>query len=254
MRAALLLMLLPALGWSQSVQDAIKHGEKVFGQSCATGYCHGLKGAPAGAPRLEGRGFDESYISNTVTRGLSGTAMPAFGSVLSREDLAAVIAYVASLNGIANPSVNLGPGRGPAEPAEPALAPEAQRGHDLFFDALRGFGRCSTCHEVDGVGIPVTTPIAKIPADPAALRSLATPGVQTATVDGQSMPALIVAQGKAHALFYDLTAVPPVLRTVEPGTLKVTEGSSWRHSSVIGAYNEGELTAILTYLRAVTKP
>ncbi len=119
----------------------------------------------------------------------------------------------------------------------------------MFFDAVRGFGRCSTCHEVNGIGISVTTPIANIPADAAALRALSTPDVRTATLDGEAMPALIVSQGKTRALFYDLTSAPPVLRTVDPAALKVAEGSSWRHVSVIGAYNDSGLTTILAFLR-----
>jgi mono/diheme cytochrome c family protein len=249
MTRALLLLMIPALGNSQGV------GEKVFAQSCATGYCHGAKGTPAGAPRLAGRGFDQAYIANTIMRGLPGTAMPGFVSTLSRADLVAVVAYVAGLNGIANPSINLGPGPGGAAgPAEPALSAEAERGRALFFDALRGFGRCSTCHEVNGVGISVTTPIGKIPADAAALRALATPAVRTASVAGDAMPALIVSQAKTRALFYDLTSVPPVLRTVDPGALKVAEGGAWRHASVIGAYSVAELASILAYLREVIKP
>jgi mono/diheme cytochrome c family protein len=252
MKRALLFLIIPALAWSQSL------GEKVFAQSCATGYCHGARGTPAGAPRLAGRGFDQSYITNTVMRGLPGTAMPAFGTTLSRADLIAVVTYVAGLNGIANPTINLGPGPGAAGPAEPALSAQAERGRALFFDAVRGFGRCSTCHEVNGIGIPVTTPIEKIPADAAALRALATPGIRTATVTanggGDAMPALIVSQGKTRALFYDLTSAPPVLRTVDPDALKVAEGSSWRHASVLGAYNDAELALVLGYLREVTKP
>jgi mono/diheme cytochrome c family protein len=248
MTRALLLLIIPALAWSQS------SGEKVFAQSCATGYCHGARGTPAGAPRLAGRGFDQSYITSTVMRGLPGTAMPAFGTTLSRADLGAVIAYVARLNGITNPTINLGPGPGTAGPGEPSLSAEAERGRALFFDALRGFGRCSTCHEVNGIGIPVTTPIATIPADAAALRALRTPDVWTATVAGEAMPALIVSQAKTRALFYDLTSAPPVLRTVDPGALKVTERSAWRHASVIGAYNDAELAPILAYLREAIKP
>jgi len=252
MKRSLLLLLIPALGWSQS------EGEKVFAQSCATGYCHGAKGAPAGAPRLAGREFDQAYITNTIARGLPGTAMPAFGTALTRLDLIAVIAYVAGLNGIANPSINLGPGTGSAGPSKPALSAEAERGRALFYDAVRGFGRCSTCHEVNGVGIPVTIPIAKIPAAAAALRALVTPEVRTATVaafdSGGPMPALIVSQGKTRALFYDLTSAPPVLRTVDPQTLTVTEQSSWRHSTVIGAYSDIELASILAFLREAIKP
>jgi mono/diheme cytochrome c family protein len=254
LRRAFLLLVIPGLGWSQGLQDTLKRGEQVFSQSCATGYCHGAKGAPAGAPRLAGRGFDQVYINNTATRGLPGTAMPAFGTTLSRADLVAVVAYVASLNGIANPSNNLGPGPGVAGPAEPVLSAYAERGRALFFDAVRGFARCSTCHEVNGMGISVTTTISKIPADAAALRALATPDVRTATVDGEAMPALIVSQGKTRALFYDLTSVPPVLRTVDPDALKVTEGSAWRHVSVISAYNDAELASILVYLPEVIKP
>lgn len=100
----------------------------------------------------------------------------------------------------------------------------------------------------------MTTPIVKIPANPAALRALATPDVRTAMVAGEAMPALIVSQGKTRALFYDLTSVPPVLRTVDPGTLKVADGSAWKHVSVIGAYSDAELASILTYLLAVIKP
>jgi mono/diheme cytochrome c family protein len=246
-RGAFLLLAIPLLAWSQS------SGEKVFAQSCATGYCHGARGAPAGAPRLAGRGFDQAYITNTIMRGLPGTAMPAFGTSLSRADLAAVVGYVASLNGIANPTVTLGPGPGAAGPAETPLSPEGERGRALFFDAVRGFGRCSTCHEVNGIGISVTTPIANIPADAAALRAISTPEVRTTTVDGEAMPALIVSRGKTRALFYDLTSVPPVLRTVDPGTLKVVDGSAWRHVSVIGAYNDAELASVLAYLREAIK-
>jgi hypothetical protein len=111
---------------------------------------------------------------------------------------------------------------------------------------------------VNGIGISVTTPIVKIPSDASALRALATPGVRTATVTsidlGEAMPALIVSQGKTRALFYDLTSVPPVLRTVEPGALNVTEGSAWRHLGVMGAYNDGELASILAFLREAIKP
>lgn len=255
MRLALFAFLLPVLCWPQSLQETVKRGEQVFAQSCATGYCHGARGTPAGAPRLAGRGFDQTYINNTVTRGLTGTAMPAFGTTLSRADLIAVIAYVATLNGITNPSLNFGPGPGaPAAPEKP-LSAEAEQGQVLFYDAVRGFSRCSTCHEVNGVGIPVATPIGNIPADAAALRALATPDVRTATVDGEAMPALIVSQVKTHALFYDLTSVPPVLRAVEePDTLKVSEGSSWRHSSVITSYNDDQLNSILAFLREAIKP
>src|SRR6202012_442383 len=50
------LLLLPALACAQGLQETIAQGEKVFNQSCATGYCHGTKGAAGGGapPRVSG--------------------------------------------------------------------------------------------------------------------------------------------------------------------------------------------------------
>jgi mono/diheme cytochrome c family protein len=247
----LLLCLFPALAGAQNLADVLKQGEDVFAKSCAAGYCHGPKGAGGGAPRLSGRGFDQAFITNTVTRGVPGTAMASFTMSLSRAELIAVVAYVATLNGISNPAIPAG--RATESPAA-TLSGEAARGHDLFFDAVRGFGRCATCHEVNGVGIPVTTPVEKIPGDVAALRALATPAVATVTMAGEKMPALIVSKTARAVMFYDLTTPPPVLRTVEPNAVQTAEGSSWKHSSVIAAYNEAELASILAYLRAAAKP
>ena len=242
-------LLLAVSCWAQ---DPIKQGEAVFAKSCATGYCHGARGGASGAPRVAGRGFNQAYINKVVTRGIPGTGMSSFATVLSRSDLAAVVAYVATLNGIASP--NVGADSAATESSGPTLTGEAAHGAQLFKEAVRGFGRCSTCHEVDGLGISVAAPIARAPDSLAALKALATPNVKTGTAGGESMPVLVLSDGKQSTLFYDLTSTPPVERSAEPGSVKFTDGSSWRHSSVIGAYNDSELAAILTYLRAVIKP
>jgi mono/diheme cytochrome c family protein len=232
-----------------AAQSATQRGGQVFAKTCATGYCHGVKGQSSGAPRLAARGFTLAYINNTVTRGVAGTGMPSFATVLSKLDLAAVVAYVAWLNGISNPGA--GSESAAASSSAPTLSIEAARGAQLFREAVRGFGRCSTCHEVAGLGIPVAAPIAQVPASVAALKSLTTPNVKTGTMDAESMPVLVLSDGKQGALFYDLTSLPPVERNAEPGSVKFADGSAWRHSSVIGAYNDAELDAILAYLRAV---
>jgi mono/diheme cytochrome c family protein len=241
------LAILWAVALSCAAQTA-KQGEQVFAKTCATGYCHGPQGRASGAPRLAGRGFNQAYIDTVVLRGVPGTGMPSFAAVLSKTDLGAVVAYVASLNGVSIPDS----GEATA-PAGPALTGEAARGARLFTDAVRGFGRCSTCHEVGAFGISVAAPIAQVPASVAALKALATPDVKTGTIDGESMPVLVLSDGKQSALFYDLTSAPPVERNALPGSVKVTDGSNWRHSSVIGAYNDSELDAILVYLRAMSK-
>ncbi len=251
MRTAVLVCLAAAVAGAQNLNQVLQRGAQAFSQTCGSGYCHGGRGVGGGAPRLAARGFTQEFIATTVRGGVTGTSMPAFGQSLAAADLTAIIAYVASLNGVANPQIG---GRdGAPVPAAAKLSTEAARGRALFTDAVRGFGRCSTCHEEGGYGIPVAAPIFEVPANAAALKSLATPRVVTATVGGESMPALVVAVKSDTAVFYDLTVPPPVRRTVAPGEFQMREGSSWRHASVIGEYSDPELTAVLAYLRAVGK-
>jgi mono/diheme cytochrome c family protein len=237
----------------QNVANVVQQGEAVFSKTCATGYCHGVRGGPSGAPRLAARGFNQTYIDKVVRNGVQDTGMASFSTRLSPPDLVAVIAYVAKLNGIENPDISM-EGAGEAVSARSTLTGEAARGAAIFSEAVRSFGRCSTCHEVGGFGIPVAAPMAKTPASAAELKALATPNVKTAATGGETMPALVLSQGKQGAVFYDLTSAPPVQRNAEPGSVKFTDGSNWRHSSVIGAYNDSELAAIVDYLRAVIKP
>jgi mono/diheme cytochrome c family protein len=241
-----------ALCPAQNVANVVNQGEAVFSKTCATGYCHGVRGGPSGAPRLAARGFNQAYIDKVVRNGVPDTGMVSFSTRLSPPDLVAVIAYVATLNGVANPDVSMD-GAGQAVSTRSTLTGETARGARLFSEAVRGFGRCSTCHEVGGFGIPVAVPIAKVPASVAELMALATPNVKTAVMGGETMPVLVLSQGKQGAVFYDLTSAPPVQRNAEPSSVKFTDGSNWRHSAVI-AYAPSELAAILDYLRAVIKP
>ena len=249
---AVAVLLEGPLGLAQSPEDLTKQGEQVFNRSCATGYCHGLQGVAVGAPRLAARGFDQAYIDTTVVRGLQGTSMPAFAGSLSRSDLNAVVAYVAKLNGIVySPAGSTESSAGTG--VQPNLSPQANEGRDLFSDELRGFGRCSTCHEVNAIGIPVATPISSVPASVQGLRELATPSVHTAIVGNQTMPALVINDGTRAKVFYDLTTAPPVLHTAQPGTVTLRDGSDWRHLSMLGSYNDTELGLILEYLRSAVR-
>jgi mono/diheme cytochrome c family protein len=234
----LVSILIPAIAFAQQ-------GEKIFKQTCATGYCHGARGETGGAPRLAGRGFDQDYITTTIARGIPGTAMQGFGNTLGRSDLMAVAGYVAALNGVTSTAV--------VQPAK-ALSPDGARGRELFSEATRSFARCSTCHEVNGIGIPVTTPIGSVPASVAALKTLATPHVRTAVVDGETIPALVIGEIRHRMILYDLTSAPPVQRSLDPGAVKITEGSSWTHASVISSYSDSEISSILTYLRTAVRP
>jgi mono/diheme cytochrome c family protein len=219
-----------------------ERGATVFAQNCVA--CHGQEAKGGTAPALAGRGLDAQYINDIVWFG--GARMPAWGQALIQGDVKAVVAYVASLNGIA-PS-----GNGSARPLE--LSSRATQGSDLFFDTQGELGRCSGCHKVNGKGVSVALPIKNVPPDVTGLRNLSTRQVSTATVDGETFPALVVMRLPNEAKLYDLTKGPPVLRTVSPSALTITEGSSWRHSAVLGTYSDAELDEILGFLHEISRP
>jgi hypothetical protein len=134
------------------------------------------------------------------------------------------------------------------------LPPEAQKGRGLFYEATRGFGRCSTCHQVDGVGIAVADPIAKVPESVGALKGIASPHMSTASADGSTFPALVLSKGAVSVKLYDFTASPPVLRTFGSSEVKLTDGSAWKHASAMSAYSDAELESILGYLKIAGQP
>jgi len=240
----IVFVLMPKLARPQAPapneQEVVKRGEEVFAASC-TGYCHGANGAAGtGAPALANRGFDGNYIFKTVTYGIEGTAMLGWGQRLPKQAYTAVIEYVKSLNGIVSANDT---------PPLP-LTPTAQHGLDLFSDSAGELTRCSNCHQINGSGVPVAPSIAKVPGDVSALRNLATPGVSSATVNGRSFPAVVVLKNRSQTKVYDLTTVPPVLLSLAPSDVKLSDQSSWKHSSVLGSYSEDELSSILEFLRA----
>lgn len=244
----LLLAVSPA-DENSALQQALEQGEQVFNVTCATGYCHAINGgAGGGGARLAARGFDQEYIRSVVSNGRPGTAMPGFQNHLSPSDLEAVVAYVATLNGIDTPVISEGEADSGA-PEQTELSAAAEHGRSLFHDALRGFARCSTCHQVQGSGVPAAEPIEQIPANAKDMRDLNTPQVATVTVAGEAMPGLLVSQSETRTLFYDLTIPPPVLRTVAPGSVAIQDDSEWRHAAVVESYSDAELELILQYLR-----
>jgi len=237
----------------------LQRGEEVYRTTCTNSFCHGVGGIQGSAPRLAAREFDAMYIANITANGVPNTPMAGFANALSSGDLNAVMTYVASLNGIYNPRFTSDDplaslGIEVVNPRRIPLAGREQEGRELFFDAYgKGIRRCSTCHEMEGIGIPVAAPIMTVPATVRALRNLNTPAVQRATLNGDSMPALVLSQSVSGSKFYDLTSVPPVLRTVQPeADLTLYDSGNWQHQDYLSAYSTEELDKVLAFLRAIT--
>jgi len=81
---------------SQADAAAAERGEQVFlSHGCV--YCHENGGRSAGkGPQLMGTKRDDAFIAFRIVNGKVGQ-MPAFGSVLTSDQLLDVIAYIRSL-------------------------------------------------------------------------------------------------------------------------------------------------------------
>ena len=239
MRRWLSVLTLPFLA---QAADDVARGAVVFRESCAVAYCHGSEGRASRAPALAGRRFDVGTVVGIAAMGIPNTSMPAFAGQLKPEDLAAVAAYVVSLNA--------SDAEGAKQVAKLAsMPPEVARGRSLFFDAART-GACGSCHEISERGVPVSIALQDLrTAKLDNLRGVETPNVVTVHPSGEEpFPAVVVEKGARRIRVYDLSSRLPVLRTFESSDVVLAPGSSWSHRTATGLYTEAELGVISGYL------
>ncbi|HEY7038316.1 MAG TPA: cytochrome c [Methylomirabilota bacterium] len=74
----------------------IGEGAQLFRQTC-TGYCHGKDGGPSRAPKLRGAKLERGYVYARISKG-SPNGMPGFETLMPRENIWKLVAYVLSLS------------------------------------------------------------------------------------------------------------------------------------------------------------
>ena len=230
----------------------VPRGERIFGQSCSVGYCHGVAGAAGRGPRLRGRSFAKDYLYTVIRDGIPSSAMPAWKDRLKDDDIRAVVEYVASLATAADaapPANPMPPGVGPATQPDFNGPPQAARGRALFSDPVRE--SCSICHAVGGRGIAVGPDLTAAPELLNRLHATASRHVLTASLQsGEQFPALLVSQTGDEVRLYDLTSIPPVLRTFAGSqVVSLAQNPAWRHEDLAKTYSAAELGDIVAYLR-----
>ena len=245
-----LCVLALAVGGGAFAQDVFETGAAVFRQTCAQGYCHGAAGAQGRAPRLIGRQYEQAAAAKIIREGVPNTGMPGFANRLSSAQLEAVTAYVVKISGGTYTA-----GAVTASTQSAPMPPEARRGKDLFFDAGRGVHRCGTCHMLEGMGTAIgpnlaTTPAVSDAVTIAAIRRGRGAGIRLAQIQGLApFPALVLDQRDGLIRLFDLSAVPPVLRTLAKDEVILSGGAAWPHSEAVKNYTDAELQSVAAYLR-----
>lgn len=250
-------MILVTLLLAQSVVPNMAAGEKIFAQSCSVGYCHGAAGAAGRGPRLRGRAFTADYLYRVIADGIPNSAMPAWKGRLDETQIRAVVSYVMSLASAtepAPPANPMPPGVGPAALSRFNGPPQAERGHELFFDASHDM-RCGVCHALGGRGIAIGPDLGNSRDVAAGMDAAHSQHVLAAVLnDGEKFPALLAGQEGDRVKLYDLSVPPPVLRTLNRAEIKsMAQDAGWSHQALLSGYTAAQLNDIVAYIRwAVT--
>jgi mono/diheme cytochrome c family protein len=152
-------------------------------------------------------------------------------------------------------------GAGVADDAKKAsMTAQQKRGHELFLHSTKG-AACATCHALAGEGTAVGPDLTNLAsaATPAGMR-VAILSTQTVyvlavkPVNGTLFPGMKVKEDSTTADYFDLSQMPPVLRTLNKKEIESTAtNSEWKHPPGSADYTPDELADVIAYIRYVAK-
>ena len=222
-------------------------GRNLFARSCSVGYCHGAEGRAGGGPRLRGKQWEPGYLYRVTAEGIPRSSMPGWKEKLSQDEIWSVVAYVMSLSdpeksraaevasaaasGSGEPAPESGQSTDLPEAlpeggkARAGLTGEPVKGRELFFDAADDLN-CAQCHRVRGIGAEIGPDLSGLANRPASeiLRDIVLPGARLSsqqalysltTASGEHLTVLKAGEEEQRIRFYDITALPPVRRTLD---------------------------------------
>ncbi|GMQ83480.1 MAG: hypothetical protein BMS9Abin06_0214 [Gammaproteobacteria bacterium] len=140
--AILLTAVWAAPASAGSLHGIAKKGKKIFNENCVACHQADAIGKPGIAPSLTNPQLlsiaSDKFLFETISKGRTGTSMPAWGDQLGKKKINAIIAYLRSHA--------KGPNRSVAVNAERRSMGNAQLGKTWFQ------GICAHCHGIYGQG------------------------------------------------------------------------------------------------------
>jgi mono/diheme cytochrome c family protein len=270
MRVNLLIAALAAVTAANAIAapsaaPEMMQGGNLFIITCSSSFCHGEGGVGAQGPSLKNRNFTPDFVRNTVTNGRSGTPMPAFKDTLSQAELSMIVDFVMSLspNNHNMDAAAVAPAA-PTAPPPPPMSAKAQAGQAIFFDLSRP-GACAACHSYREQGGPIGPDLKGVakrtPRD--IYQAMVNPGffnqdypaVEINTANGTpNLKKVYGIQKQTNGKvmqFYDLSSVPPVLRTVyDVGFARPTPPDMLLYTHDVSDLSKDNLAALITFLKS----
>ena len=148
----------------------------------------------------------------------------------------------------------------PMVQAQDKAAPTAQieRGRELFSNAKKGVA-CKTCHQLGGIGTAIAPDLTNM-ATNGSVHSLVmtmhmtmTEHVVRVKTNVSSFPGILKQKYGDRVEYYDLSQIPPVLRTLQANQVVSTErDEKWRHPPALANYTQQELADVIAFLKFAT--
>ncbi|MGA2883179.1 MAG: c-type cytochrome [Bryobacteraceae bacterium] len=138
---------------------------------------------------------------------------------------------------------------------QPAPTPQIERGRELFTNAKKGVA-CKTCHSLAGIGTAIGPNLTNMASNGSVhsivmtMHMTMTEHVYRVKTNGASFPGILHQKYGDKVEYYDLSEIPPVLRTLYNNQIVSLErDQKWRHPPAMANYSAQELADVISFLK-----
>jgi hypothetical protein len=139
-----------------------------------------------------------------------------------------------------------------------APTPQIERGRELFTNAKKGVA-CKTCHSLAGIGTAIGPDLTTLAANGSVhsivmtMHMTMTEHVYRIKTAVASFPGILKEKKGTLVEYYDLSLIPPVLRTLSANQIISAErDEKWRHPPALANYSAQELADVIGFLKFAT--
>jgi len=139
-----------------------------------------------------------------------------------------------------------------------APTPQIERGRELFTNAKKGVA-CKTCHSLGGVGTAIGPNLTNMASNGSVhsivmtMHMTMTEHVYRVKTQTANFPGILKQKYGDKAEYYDLSQIPPVLRTLYNNQIVSLErDDKWRHPPAMANYTAQELADVISFLKFVS--
>lgn len=139
-----------------------------------------------------------------------------------------------------------------------APTPQIERGRELFTNAKKGVA-CKTCHQLGGVGTAIGPDLTNMASYGSVhgivmtMHMQMTEHVYRVRTTVASFPGILKQKYGDRVEYYDLSQIPPVLRTLyNREVVSIDRDEKWRHPPALANYTPQELADVISFLKFTT--